>query len=93
MSILENNKQSNQKSFRSNVKELIKSYLTSLEGQDPNNLFEILKEEVEAPMLEVLMEHTRYNQSRTARILGLSRGTLRQKLRHYFGDRYIHDRK
>jgi Fis family transcriptional regulator len=39
--------------------------------------------EVEAPLLEVVMQFTGGNQTRAAAILGLNRGTLRKKLRQY----------
>jgi len=44
---------------------------------------------VDMAILDVLMEHTRYHQTRAAKILGVSRNTLRTKLELYFGDRYI----
>jgi len=39
--------------------------------------------EVEKPLLEVVMKHTKGNQSNAAKALGLSRGTLRKKLKIY----------
>ena len=35
------------------------------------------------------MEMTRYNQSKAARVFGVSRGTLRTKLKRYFDDEFI----
>ena len=35
---------------------------------------------VEKPLLEVVMSHAEYNQSRAAEWLGLNRNTLRKKL-------------
>ena len=46
-------------------------------------------EEVEAPLFRTVMELTRYNQSKAARVLGVSRGTLRTKLKRYFDDEFI----
>jgi Fis family transcriptional regulator len=40
-------------------------------------------EEVEPPLLRAVLRHTRNNQSKAARMLGLSRGTLRKKLKQY----------
>ena len=40
----------------------------------------MLVEAVEKPMLEVVMRHTRDNQSKAAQWLGLNRNTLRKKL-------------
>ena len=39
--------------------------------------------EVEAPLMQAVMEYTKGNQSRAAIVLGLSRGTLRKKLKMY----------
>jgi Fis family transcriptional regulator len=39
--------------------------------------------EVEAPLLAVVLEYTKDNQSRAAELLGLNRGTLRKKMKEY----------
>ncbi len=39
--------------------------------------------EMEVPLLRVVMRYTKNNQSKAAKILGLSRGTLRKKLAIY----------
>ncbi len=39
--------------------------------------------EVEAPLLEAVMLYTKNNQSKASIMLGLNRGTLRTKLKHY----------
>ena len=39
--------------------------------------------EVEAPLLESVMDYTRGNVTRAASILGINRGTLRKKLKQY----------
>lgn len=57
------------------------------------NLYQVIVEEIEAPLLRTVMEMTRYNQSRAARVLGISRGTLRAKLERHFGDEFIGTRE
>ena len=47
------------------------------------NLYAILLEQVEEPLLHMLMDKYRHNQSKVARILGLSRGTTRKLLKKY----------
>ena len=39
--------------------------------------------EVEAPLLECVMEYTDSNQTKASKLLGLNRGTLRKKLKQY----------
>ncbi len=65
------------------VRQALESYFTQLKDQAPNNLYELVLAEVEVPLLEAVMEYTKGNQSRAAILLGLSRGTLRKKLKIY----------
>ncbi len=65
------------------VRQALESYFTQLKGQAPNNLYELVLAEVEVPLIEAVMEFTKGNQSRAAILLGLSRGTLRKKLKIY----------
>ncbi len=68
----------------------VKRYLNSVTNKDLNlNLYQLIVEEVEAPLFRTVMELTRYNQSKAARVLGVSRGTLRTKLKRYFDDEFI----
>ncbi|MCC5791139.1 MAG: Fis family transcriptional regulator [Legionellaceae bacterium] len=68
----------------------VKNYLSSLSDKDKNpNLYQLILEEVEAPLFRTVMEMTRYNQSKAARVLGVSRGTLRTKLKRYFDEEFI----
>ena len=65
------------------VKHSLRRYLYELDGTIPNNLYELVLQQVEQPLFEVILQHTRGNQSRAAEYLGLNRGTLRKKLRNY----------
>ena len=47
----------------------------------PGNLYQMVMNEVEAPLIEAALHHTGGNQSHAAEILGMSRGTLRKKLK------------
>jgi Fis family transcriptional regulator, factor for inversion stimulation protein len=69
--------------LRHSVKQALENYLTFLEGHFPVNLYELVLEEIESPLLEVVMKITKNNQSKAAKLLGLSRGTLRKKLKQY----------
>lgn len=65
------------------VRQSLENYLSQLKGQTPHNLYELILAEVEEPLMKAVMEYTKSNQSRAAIILGLSRGTLRKKLKMY----------
>lgn len=68
----------------------VKGYLHSVGNKNLNlNLYQLVIEEIEAPLFRTVMELTRYNQSKAARVLGVSRGTLRTKLKRYFDDEFI----
>jgi DNA-binding protein Fis len=79
-------------SLAKSVSECVQSYFAELKGSDPVDLYEFVLEEVEIPLFRAVMEHCKYNQSRAALMLGVSRGTLRTKLRHYFDDKYVGSR-
>ena len=65
------------------VKHSIRRYLYELDGAKPDNMYELVLRQVEQPLFEAILEHTKGNQSRAAELLGLNRGTLRKKLRTY----------
>ncbi len=68
----------------------VKGYLNTVNSKDANlNLYQLIIEEIEGPLFRTVMEMTRYNQSKAARVLGVSRGTLRTKLKRYFDDEFI----
>jgi Fis family transcriptional regulator len=69
--------------LRQAVKDTLRNYFTNIGGEQPIDFYSILLEEIERPLLEVLINHTHYNQVRMAQILGISRGTLRKKLKQY----------
>jgi Fis family transcriptional regulator len=65
------------------VKHSIRRYLFELDGMQPNNMYQLVLKQIEQPLFEAILEHTKGNQSRAAELLGLNRGTLRKKLRVY----------
>lgn len=76
------------------VVETVRHYLTTQGKKNPGNLnlYQTIVEDIEAPLFRSVMELTRYNQSKAARVLGVSRGTLRTKLKRYFDDEFIGSR-
>ncbi len=69
--------------LRTQAKVAIKNYLSQLNGNDVDNMYDLVLSEIEAPMLEEVMQYTRGNQTRAANLLGINRGTLRKKLKKY----------
>lgn len=65
-----------QKPLRDSVKQALKNYFAQLNGQDVNDLYELVLAEVEQPLLDMVMQYTRGNQTRAALMMGINRGTL-----------------
>ncbi len=65
------------------VQKAVANYLQQLNGQDVNDLYELVLSELERPLLEEVMKYTRGNQTRAANLMGINRGTLRKKLKQY----------
>ncbi len=70
-------------SLRENVTEVMRHYFANLKGEEPRNVYDFFQDEIEEPLIAAVMKFTNNNQSETARILGLSRGTLRAKLKKF----------
>ncbi len=80
-------------SIATSVTQSVQNYFAELKGTEPVDLYQFVIEEVEIPLFKAVMEHCKYNQSRAALMLGISRGTLRTKLRRYFDDKYVGSRE
>lgn len=61
----------------------IEDYFLKLDGSQTTNLYNLVLEEIEGPLFRSVMKHTNNNQSNAASILGISRGTLRKKIKRY----------
>jgi len=71
------------KPLRKHTEEALDRYFTSLNGDRPGDLYDLVLGEVEEPLFKAVMDYTRGNQSQAAGILGINRGTLRKKLKTY----------
>jgi Fis family transcriptional regulator len=69
--------------LRQYVQDAIRLYLEDMGQSQPECLYQTLLAEVEPPLIEEVLRYTRGNQSKTARILGITRNTLRTKLNRY----------
>jgi Fis family transcriptional regulator len=65
------------------TEDALDQYFTTLNGDRPGDLYDLVIGEVERPLFKAVMDYTQGNQSQAAGILGLNRGTLRKKLRMY----------
>ena len=65
------------------VKTAVNHYLAQLDGTGTTGLHAMVLAEVEKPLLEATLQHSAYNQTKAAHILGISRSTLRKKLELY----------
>lgn len=72
-----------QSSLYQMIDEKLANYFSNLGDAPASNVYEMVLSEVEVPMLKRVLKHTRGNQSKAAIVLGLSRGTLRKKLKLY----------
>ena len=69
--------------IRRSVQSALELYLGDLNGHRVDDLYHVVMSEVEPALLNVVMEHAEGNQSQAAEMLGISRGTLRKKLKLY----------
>ena len=58
-------------------------FFQELDGHCPDNLYDMVLQQVEEPLLRLVMSYVDGNQSKAAECLGLNRGTLRKKLQTY----------
>ncbi len=65
------------------VRVALEIYFENLDGSPPDDLYRMVLKEVERPLLECVMDRCQGNQSKAARCLGVTRGTLRKKLREH----------
>ncbi|MCK5639506.1 MAG: DNA-binding transcriptional regulator Fis [Gammaproteobacteria bacterium] len=70
-------------SLNGQVRTALQKYFADLNGHPPTELYQLLLSEVERPLFETVLDHAGGNQSRSAEILGINRGTLRKKLKLY----------
>ena len=79
-------------SLSKSVELTVHNHLQVLNNKDIVDLHKLVIEEIEMPLYKAVIENCRYNQCRAAILLGVSRGTLRARLKYYFGDQYVGSR-
>ncbi len=71
---------SNGHTLAEHVRQSVDEYFKHLNGHDFSGLYQLVMTEVEKPLLETALKHADFNQCRAAKVLGMSRSTLRKKL-------------
>ena len=69
------------RTLKESTETALKEYFKTLNGNAPNDLYNLVINEVELPLIEAVMVFTNKNQSQAANILGINRSTLRKKLK------------
>ena len=67
--------------LRSHTERVLSDYFSNLNGHRPARLYNLVLREVEEPLLRAVLDYADGNQSQAAAILGITRTTLRKKLR------------
>jgi Fis family transcriptional regulator len=75
--------QQTHQSLRNSVETALQHYFSQLGGLDPANVYSMVLEQMEVPLLKAVLKYTRGNQCKAATVLGISRGTLRKKIHQY----------
>ena len=69
--------------LRNYVEDAMIRYFATMDEEEPDDLYEMVIMQVEEPLLRTTLWHTRGNQTKASKMLGLNRGTLRKKLKFY----------
>ena len=71
------------KLLREFVSQAMREYFDKIDGYSIDNVYNLVIGEVEKPLIEETIKYCNGNQSRASELLGLSRGTLRKKMKQY----------
>ena len=85
---MKNNKKSfdsySKKPLKDEVRKALNRYFNQLDQKNtPINVYQLVLNEVEPPLLRSVMQFSNNNQSKASKILGINRTTLRTKLKKY----------
>lgn len=58
-------------------------YFDHLEDEIPSDVYQMVLNQVEKPLIEFILAKTDNNQSRAAAMLGINRNTLRKKIKQF----------
>lgn len=63
------------------VRKAIDGYFRDLDGEKPSNVYDMVINCVEKPLLESVLHRVKGNQTHAAEMLGINRNTLRKKMK------------
>ena len=63
------------------VRKQVDQYFDELDGEIPQDLYDLVVGQVEHALLEAALDQSNNNQSKAAEMLGISRGTLRTRMK------------
>ena len=70
--------------LKEEVRKAMKRYFRQLDQKNvPIDVYQLVLNEIEPPLLSSVMKFSNNNQSKASRILGINRTTLRTKLKKY----------
>ena len=72
---------SRDESLEALVARKLENSLADMNIQEMDNLYEMVLQQIERPLIRIVLDRTRGNQVRTAEILGINRNTLRKKIK------------
>jgi Fis family transcriptional regulator len=75
--------QSRNRLLKNFTEDALHSYFKNLNGHKPADIYKLVMGQVEPPLFKSVMDYTDGNQSLASEILGISRATLRKKLKQY----------
>jgi Fis family transcriptional regulator len=69
--------------LRDHAERALSDYFANLNGHRPARLYDLVLREIEEPLFRTVLDYAEGNQSQAAVILGITRSTLRKKLRQF----------
>ena len=69
--------------LREFVRQEVKEYFEKIDGYPIDKVYNLVIGEVEKPLIEETIYYCKGNQSKASELLGISRGTLRKKMKQY----------
>ena len=70
-------------SLSDHVTLMLDDYFATLEEEQASDLYQIVLQQVEKPLIEFVLHKTDANQTHAANILGINRNTLKTKMKKY----------